>query len=384
MTEDEAYMRRALQLAARSRGRTAPNPMVGAVVVSGGCVVGEGWHPRTGEPHAEVFALRQAGEAARGATLYVSLEPCCHHGRTPPCTGAVLAACVRRVLAAMRDPFPRVAGGGLAQLSEAGLQVECGLLEAEARDLNHAYLTAVEHGLPWVTLKMAMTLDGKIATRTGDSRWVTGERARRYVHRLRDWNDAVMVGIGTARADDPQLTVRLRGTRSDRQPWRVVVDTRAELSAESYLVRTAREIPTLVAVGEMAEAEHLESSGVALERVPVDEGRLRLEALLRRLVERGIHSVLCEGGAGLAGGLLDAGLVDEVAWFIAPKLAGGAAAPGPVAGVGVEMMAAAHLLDKVRLRRFGPDIGIFGLLRRPEPAPPALGQADRGDVHRNH
>lgn len=360
-------MRRALALAARGWGRTAPNPMVGAVVgAPDGHVVGEGWHPRAGEPHAEVLALRQAGPHGRGATLYVTLEPCCHHGRTPPCTEAVLAAGIRRVVAAMQDPFPRVAGGGFARLREAGVEVECGLLEPEARTLNRAFLRAVTAGLPWVTLKMAVTLDGKTATRTGDSRWITGEAARTYVHRLRDRNDAVLVGIGTARADDPQLTARLPRTRN---PVRVVADARAELSPESVLARTAREAPTLLAVSEdMADSactRTLAAMGVEIEPIPAPDGRLDLEALLRRLAARGLHAVLCEGGAGLAGGLLDAGLVDEVAWFIAPKLAGGAAAPSAAAGAGIARMAEARELRQVRVRRFGADIGVFGFLREP-------------------
>ena len=354
-------MRRALRLAERARGRTAPNPMVGAVVVADGKIIGEGWHPKAGEPHAEVFALRQAGEAARGATLYVTLEPCCHTGRTPPCTDAVLAAGVSRVVAAMTDPFPRVAGGGLRILREAGLQVECGLLEAEAWDLTRAYLKATQLGLPWVTLKMAMTLDGKIATRTGDSRWVTGEAARKYVHRLRDWNDAVLVGIGTVNADDPELTARIPKARN---PVRVVIDTRAEISPECRLVQTAKSVPTIVAMGNESEEGDLRARGVSVIRTGMIGSRLDLRAVLRELVERGIHSVLCEGGGRIAGYLLDAGLVDEVVWFVAPKLVGGEDALGPLAGRGVERMSEAVRLDQVRTRRFGEDLAVMGYVHR--------------------
>lgn len=361
---DTGWMRHALRLAARAQGRTAPNPLVGAVVVRDGEVVGEGWHPRAGEPHAEVFAFRQAGEKAQGGTLYVTLEPCCHYGRTPPCTEAVLASGVRRVVVAMADPFPRVAGGGLTQLSQAGIEIECGLLEADARELNRAYLCAVERGRAWVTLKMAMTLDGKIATHTGDSRWISGEASRRYVHRLRDRHDAVMVGIGTARADDPQLTARVPGGRN---PARVVVDPRGELPRDGYLARTAREIPTVVALGETADARaraELANLGVEIEVIPECEGRLELEILLRKLAGRDLHSVLCEGGAGLAGSLLDGGLVDEVVWFIAPKLVGGRDAAGPVGGAGVERMADAIHLERIRMRRFGDDMAIMGYVHR--------------------
>lgn len=350
-------MRRALSLAARARGRTAPNPMVGCVVVRDGHVVGEGFHPRAGEPHAEVFALRDAGETARGATLYVTLEPCCHHGRTPPCTDSVLRYGVRRVVAAMQDPFPKVSGGGFQVLRAAGVQVDCGLLEAEARELNRGYLKAVFEGLPWVTLKMAVTLDGKIATRTGDSRWVTGEASRAYVQRLRNWNDAVLIGSGTALADDPQLTARLRGGRN---PLRVVVDTRARLAPESFLARTAGEIPTLLLTGPDSDTVSLETQGVQIVRLPLDGGHVALRAGLQALAARGVHTVLCEGGAELAGALLDQGLVDEVAWFIAPKLVGSREAPGALAGRGPERMAEAVRLDKIRSRRFGEDLAIFG------------------------
>lgn len=359
--DDRRYMRRALELAARARGRTAPNPMVGAVVVSGGELVGEGWHRRAGEAHAEVNAFRAAGSAARGATLYVTLEPCCHWGRTPPCTDAVLASGVRRVVVAMPDPFPKVGGGGLRILREAGLEVEVGLLEAEARELNRAYLKAVQSGLPWVTLKMAVSLDGRIATRTGDSRWITGPAARRHVHRLRDWNDAVLTGIGTVRADDPELTARNPGARN---PLRVVVDARADTPLDSRLVRSARAVPTLLATGPGSDVSPYEAAGLAVERVPAPDGRIALEPLLRRLVQRDVHSVLCEAGGELAGSLLDGGLVDEVAWFIAPLVIGGRLAPAAVGGTGAARMADALRLQDVRTRRFGADLAIFGYVAR--------------------
>jgi diaminohydroxyphosphoribosylaminopyrimidine deaminase/5-amino-6-(5-phosphoribosylamino)uracil reductase len=266
----------------------------------------------------------------------------------------------------MRDPFPRVDGGGFAQLQAAGVAVECGLYEAEARELNRGYLKAVTQGLPWVTLKMAVTLDGKTATRTGDSRWVTGEAARRYVHRLRDWNDAVLIGIGTARVDDPALTARLPRARN---PVRVVVDARAELSADSVLARTARETPTLLGTVTGTDTRALESQGVEALPMParLKDGReqVDLEALLRALAARGIQSVLCEGGATLAGALLDAGLVDEIAWFVTPKLVGDREAPGAVAGAGVTLMAQAPTLLGTRTQRFGEDVGIFGYLHPP-------------------
>jgi diaminohydroxyphosphoribosylaminopyrimidine deaminase/5-amino-6-(5-phosphoribosylamino)uracil reductase len=352
-------MRRALRLAARGAGRTAPNPMVGAVIVAGEAVVGEGHHPRLGDAHAEVHALRAAGDRTRGATLYVTLEPCAHHGRTPPCAEAVIAAGIRRVVAAIEDPDPRVAGRGFALLRAAGIEVECGLLAGDAREQNRAYLKAVRTGLPWVTLKMAMSLDGKTATRTGDSRWITGEAARRFVHRLRDRHDAVLIGSGTALADDPSLTARLPGARS---PLRVVADTRARLRPDSVLARTAAETPTLLLVGPGAKTGELEALGVHVVRVPTAGVGLDLGEGLRRLAARGVHSVLCEGGASLAGALLDAGLVDELAWFIAPRIVGGSTALGAVGGVGIGGMSEALSLHSVRTRRFGDDLGVFGYL----------------------
>lgn len=356
---DEFAMRRALALAARGRGRTAPNPMVGAVVVAGDRIVGRGWHARAGTPHAEVLALQEAGDAARGATLYVTLEPCCHQGRTPPCTGAIVDAGIRRVVASMEDPFSKVSGQGLAALRAAGLQVEGGVLESEARELNRAYLKAVHTGLPWITIKMAMSLDGKIATRTGDSRWVTGEKARHFVQRLRNAYDAVMIGIGTANADDPLLTSRLRG---GRDPLRVVVDARAELLVETALVETAPATRTLVFAGKGVLTDHLLARGVEVEHLPLADGRVPVEPMLRSLAARDIHSVLCEGGAALAGALLDAGYVDEVVWFIAPKLVGGDSAVCAIGGRGVQRMGEARDLARVRTRRFGPDLAVLAYL----------------------
>jgi diaminohydroxyphosphoribosylaminopyrimidine deaminase/5-amino-6-(5-phosphoribosylamino)uracil reductase len=326
--------------------------------------VGEGYHPRAGEPHAEVLALRAAGPRARRATLYVSLEPCCHHGRTPPCTDAILAAGVRRVVAATLDPFPRVSGGGVAALQAAGVDVTVGTLEAEARRLNEAFFKAVTRGLPFVTLKAAMTLDGKIATVTGHSRWVTGEAARRYVHRLRDRHDAILAGIGTVRADDPLLTARLPRARD---PLRVVVDARGELSLNSQIGRTLGTVRTLVATTEAASRERREAlaaAGAEVLALPAEEGRVAPRALMAELVRRDIHSVLAEGGAEIHASLLAADLVDKVILFIAPKLVGGRAAPGPIGGAGVARMEEAVRLQDVRVRRFGVDLAVEGYVHR--------------------
>lgn len=362
--DDERWMRHALALAARGRGAVEPNPMVGAVVLdAAGRPVGEGWHERFGGPHAEVNAFAAAGDAARGGTLYVTLEPCCHFGKTPPCTDAVLRSGVRRVVAAMADPFPKVAGGGLTILRGAGLDVAVGVCEAEARRLNTPYLKLVHTGPPWVIAKWAMTLDGKIATRTGDSKWISGDESRRRVHELRGRVDAVIVGRGTVVADDPQLTARPPGPRT---PTRVVVTASGELPERCQLRATAREVPVLVAtaaecVGKLAgwAADGAEVVGVA-----AGDGGLSVDALLAELGRRRMTNVLVEGGAGLLGAFLDAGAVDEAWAFVAPKVVGGRAAPSPVGGAGVGRIADALRAADVTVERIGDDVLITAVLGR--------------------
>ncbi|MCY2992655.1 MAG: bifunctional diaminohydroxyphosphoribosylaminopyrimidine deaminase/5-amino-6-(5-phosphoribosylamino)uracil reductase RibD [Planctomycetota bacterium] len=343
---DAQHMTRALALAARGQGLVEPNPMVGCVIARGEQVLAEGWHGRFGGPHAEIEALRTAGAAAAGATLYVTLEPCCHAGKTPPCTAAVIAAGLRRVVVAQVDPFPRVAGGGLAQLQAAGLDVEVGLCEPAARRLNAPYLKLVTTGRPWIIAKWAMTLDGKIATHTGSSQWISGVAARAAVHQLRGRVDALLVGRGTAAADDPLLTARPPGVRT---ATRIVVDTHAALSLDSRLVQTARETPVLVASGPAAPAERraaLRGAGCEVWVGEAAERRERLGQLLDELGSRRMTNVLVEGGGQLLGSLFDLESIDEVHAFIAPKLVGGAQAPGPLAGRGV-----AQMLEAVRLEQ---------------------------------
>jgi diaminohydroxyphosphoribosylaminopyrimidine deaminase/5-amino-6-(5-phosphoribosylamino)uracil reductase len=353
-------MRRALELAARGRGAVEPNPMVGAVVVRDGAVVGEGWHQKYGGPHAEVFALDAAGEAARGATLYVSLEPCCHHGKTPPCTDAVIRAGVARVVAAMRDPFPRVAGQGEAILRGAGIAVEVGVCEEEARSLNAPYLKLLGNGRPWVIAKWAMTLDGKIATRTGDSKWISNKASRHLVHELRGRVDAIVVGIGTALADDPLLTARPPGSRV---ALRVVMDRTARLPLTSQLVRTAREAPTLIVCDERLSPpqrrEALCQAGCA-----VLAGECTVGGLLDELGRRRLTNVLVEGGSGVLGAFLDAGEIDEVCAFVAPRLAGGAAAKTPIGGTGAETIGQALTLRDQRVEVIGGDVYVTGRVAR--------------------
>jgi diaminohydroxyphosphoribosylaminopyrimidine deaminase / 5-amino-6-(5-phosphoribosylamino)uracil reductase len=352
---DRWHMCRALELAARGQGAVEPNPMVGCVIARGAEIIGEGFHRQFGQAHAEVEALRMAGDRAAGATLYVTLEPCCHHGKTPPCTKAVLAAGVVRVVVGVGDPFPQVQGGGIAELRAAGLDVEVGVLQDEARRLNAPYQKLVETGRPWIIAKWAMTLDGKIATATGDSRWISNPQSREVVHRLRGRMDAILIGRGTAARDDPLLTARPPGPRT---ALRVVLDTHASLSSDSQLVQTAGEVPVLVAVGqESPEAERLRLGNAGCE-VFVCDGEThaaRLDALLAELGRRRLTNVLVEGGGHLLGSLLDARAIDEVHVFIAPKLLGGAAAATPLAGRGIAEVATALRLESPAVRQLGDD-----------------------------
>lgn len=333
--DETRFMRRALALAERGRGRTRPNPVVGAVVVRDGRVVGSGWHARAGAEHAEVMALREAGSRARGATLYCTLEPCAHQGRTPPCVDAIVGAGVRRCVVAQRDPHAIVNGRGLRRLRAAGVGVEVGLLEGEAREALRGYRRAHLEGLPRVTWKVAMTLDGRMADRTGRARWITGPEARRAGHRLRARADAVVTGAGTARYDDPRLTVRLGEARA-AQPLRVVCDTRLRLPPTLRLFGPALAAGTVVACGPdapAARARALERRGVAVWRVPLAAGRVSPRALARRLAAAGCFEVLLESGPTLGTAWLEAGLVERLALFTAPVLLGatGLAWCGPLA-----------------------------------------------------
>ncbi len=318
---DAAHMRTALRLARKGLGRTSPNPAVGAVLVRDGSVVGAGYHRKAGLPHAEVEAIRAAGEAARGADLYVTLEPCAHTGRTGPCTGAIAAAGIRRVAAAMQDPNPLVAGKGFAALRAAGVGVASGLLEREARDLNTGYCRWIVSGRPYVTLKLAMSMDGQIAARSGSSRWISGEKARAIVHRMRSQSDAVLVGGGTLRADDPLLTARLPG---GRDPKRVVLTSRPDRLAGSRMVREgASQVIVVCPRGVRArDAERARAAGVRVIALPARGGRVGAAALLRALGREGIASLLVEGGGRTAGWLLAEGAVDRFIFFIAPMLLG--------------------------------------------------------------
>jgi len=365
-SEDERWMARALALAERGRGLCSPNPMVGAVVVSEGRLVGEGFHASAGGPHAEAEALRQAGDRARGATLYVTLEPCNHQGRTPPCVDAILRAGIRRVVVAAGDPNPRVRGGGTRALREAGLEVLSGCREDEARACNRVFLAAMERLRPHVTLKCAMTLDGKIAAFDRSARWITGDAARLEAHRLRSQSDAVMVGIGTVLADDPALTVRL-DPPWPREPLRVVVDSGARLPLAARLIDSGTPARAVVAVADEAPAERLarlEARGVTVLSCKSRDGRVDPADLCARLFALDVTGVLLEGGSELNGAFIEAGLVDRVAIFIAPLLIGGATAPTAVGGHG-RLLSEAIRLQSLEARPVGPDWLIEGDVVRP-------------------
>ena len=356
--EDIEYMRRAMELAERGVGFTNPNPMVGAVIVKGGKVIGEGWHERCGEWHAERNAFKNCTVPAEGATMYVTLEPCCHYGKTPPCTEAIIEHGIARVVVGMEDPNPLVAGKGIALLREAGIEVVCGVEEEALREQNRVFLKYISTKLPWVAMKTAMTLDGKIATRTGDSKWITGAEARAYVHELRHRFMAIVVGIGTAVADDPLLNCRIEG-RGVRQPIRVVVDSNARLSLDSQLVKTAGEYRTIVAHTRFAPEESvkaLREAGVEMLLCKEKEGLVDVRNLLELLGQSGIDSILLEGGGSLNYTFLAEGLADELYAFVAPKIVGGMNAKTPVEGAGMEKMADAINLELENVLNIGHDV----------------------------
>ncbi|MDA8228633.1 MAG: bifunctional diaminohydroxyphosphoribosylaminopyrimidine deaminase/5-amino-6-(5-phosphoribosylamino)uracil reductase RibD [Desulfitobacterium hafniense] len=341
-------MQRALDLAKKATGRTSPNPLVGCVIVRDGKVVGEGYHLKAGTPHAEVHALNEAGELAKGATAYVSLEPCSHYGRTPPCADALIKAQVARVVVAMADPNPLVASQGIMKLREAGIQVDVGLLADEAITLNQAFIKAITTGLPFINYKAALTLDGKIATEQGDSRWISNEASREYVHELRDSYDVIMVGSETVKADNPALTCRIPG---GRDPVRLVVDGELAIPESSRVLKSTSNAPCIIATSLAADEDKIARLRL-LPGVEIWEYTTKryvpLTSLMKDLVRRGWNSVLLEGGGGLAGTLIEAGLVDKIEFFIAPKLIGGRG-PSPLSGLTINKMSDAIKLQLVEV-----------------------------------
>ena len=365
-TRDSQYMHRALLQAERGRGKTSPNPMVGCVVVRRGEIVGLGHHRKAGGRHAEVLALRQAALAAKGATVYVNLEPCSHVGRTGPCTQALIEAGVRRVVVATRDANPMVNGKGLRALRRAGIEVETGLLAKEARRLNEAFLHSMAHRRPFVVAKIAQSIDGCVATRIGESQWITGKAARAAGHALRGDLDGIVVGVGTVLADDPQLTCRVA---KGRDPVRIVLDSRARTPVDARLIRAAKEsnAPTWIVVGAKApkaRVEALQRAGAEVITVPTKRARIQLPALLTTLAERQLLSLLVEGGPTLLGSFVDAGLVDKVHAFVAPILIGGEAAKASVAGKGAAQLVDASRLRDLSVQKLGQDLHITGYTDR--------------------
>lgn len=358
---DIAYMRRALALAKKGIGKTYPNPAVGCVIVKNGAIIGEGWHKRAGGPHAEIHALEMAGNDAEGADAYVTLEPCSHTGKTPPCSDALIRAGVKRVVAGMGDPNPQVNGGGVRALQQAGIETLCGVLEEECRAINRPFLKFMTTGLPYVTYKCAMTLDGKIACFTGESRWISCEASRRIVHRMRAERNAIMVGVDTIIADNPQLTVRhIKG----RNPLRIIVDSRLRTPESVAVLSGQMAQGTVIATIETNPKVHARylKSGARLLVCTAENGSVDLHDLWRKLGELGIHSLLLEGGSRLAGEALKQGLIDECVFFYAPKVVGSDGF-SPFAFTGAIDMSHSIPFRDLNIRRVGTDIMVTA---RPE------------------
>ncbi len=363
--EDCRFMKEAIRLASKGTGFVSPNPLVGALVVRDGKIVGRGFHEKFGGPHAEVNALRDAREKARGATLYVTLEPCNHHGKTPPCTVAILESGVKRVVIGMMDPNPDVKGGGAKVLKEHGIEVVCGVLEEECKRQNEIFLKFVSHKIPFVIAKIAATLDGKIATRDGDSKWITGEKSRAMGHRLRQRVAAILVGIETVLSDDPMLTVRLENVVPSH-PARFIFDYYGRTPLDSKLVKSANDVPVYLVVSDQLEESKLEKfykAGVKVWKIRGKEGHIDSVAFLQRLGQEGFDSLLVEGGAAVHGSFFDAGLIDKIFFFYAPKILGGSRSRPMVGGKGISSMSKALKVRHLEVKRIDDDILVTGYLQ---------------------
>lgn len=361
---DEKYMKRALELAEKGAGYTSPNPLVGAVIVKDGKIIGEGYHQVYGSHHAEINAFRNATEDVRGAEMYVTLEPCSHYGKTPPCANAIVEKGIKKVVIAMEDPNPEVSGRGIKILESHGIEVVTGVLEEESRRLNEIFLKYITTKLPFCILKTAMTLDGKIAARTGDSRWVTNEESRKYVHKLRHRVSSIMVGVGTVIQDDPLLNTRLDG-KEGKDPVRIIVDTRGRTPLNARVLNMESTSKTIIATTELAPKVKLEkfiSKGAEIIITPLEGNRVDLKYLMRELGDREIDSILLEGGSELNYSALEAGIIDKVNAFIAPKFIGGRDAKTSVGGLGRPLMKDAVKLKNIGISRFGDDIMIEGYM----------------------
>ncbi|MCX8044977.1 MAG: bifunctional diaminohydroxyphosphoribosylaminopyrimidine deaminase/5-amino-6-(5-phosphoribosylamino)uracil reductase RibD [Desulfobacterota bacterium] len=366
VTDHEHFMKLALQLARRGMGWVSPNPLVGAVIVKNNVVIGRGYHERFGGHHAEINALQQAGSEAYGATMYVTLEPCCHYGKTPPCTDAIITSGITRIFVGMVDPNPAVSGRGIQKLRMAGITVETGLLEEQCRLLNEAFIKYITRNVPFVTLKAGLTLDGNIATVTGDSKWITCEHSRRYVHKIRSEVDAVMVGIGTVLADNPRLTARL-SEKSVKNPLRVIVDEKLRIPLSSKVLQTKLAQGTLLAtspaLAQSRKARQIQATGAQIFSVPLKRGLIDLKALIKKLGAMGIASLLIEGGSELNASALAAEIVDKIMFFYAPKIIGGRKAIHVVGGKGIRKIAKAITLSNMTIKRIGSDFLVTGYVQ---------------------
>lgn len=362
-SEDEKYMAMAIELAKKGYGYTAPNPVVGAVIVKDGCMIGQGYHEKYGEPHAERNALAFCTQSPKGATIYVTLEPCCHHGKQPPCTEAILQAGISRVVTGSGDPNPLVGGKGIQILKDHGIQVKEHVMKEECDALNQAFFHYIQTGRPYVTMKYAMTMDGKIAAYSGASKWVTGEEARHHVHEQRKKNTAIMVGIGTVLADDPMLNCRIEG---GRDPVRIICDTHLKMPVTSKIVKTAKDIPTIIAcctADEELQRPYREA-GCKILLTEKKMNHIDLEQLMEQLGKEKIDSILLEGGGTLNWAALNAGIVQKIQAYIAPKIFGGTTAKTPVEGIGVEVPDQAFLIKNRTIRLLGEDLLVEGDVER--------------------
>src|SRR4030042_2056276 len=365
---NEFYIKRAIRLAAKARGMTSPNPMVGAVIVKNGEIISEDFHRKPGTSHAEALAIEKAGEKAKGSTLYVSLEPCCHtEKRTPPCTKTIINAGIKRVIIGMRDPNPKVSGRGILELQRAGIVVKSGILEDKAKKLNEIYIKYITSGRPFVILKIAMTLDGKIATPEGQSKWITSDKARHVVHQLRRSVDAILTAIGTVKADDPELTARIRGGKS---PQRIIIDPNLEIPLDAKVLQLPPQTvliarKSVVSSQQSVVAEKKKAlSDKGIHIIEYDGDKVHLQWLMKKLGEKEITSLLIEGGSSLNAYALESGIVDKAMFFMAPKIIGGSKSFPAVGGRTFRRLEEAHLLRDVRVKRVGEDILIEGYIRK--------------------
>ncbi|MGE5630210.1 MAG: bifunctional diaminohydroxyphosphoribosylaminopyrimidine deaminase/5-amino-6-(5-phosphoribosylamino)uracil reductase RibD [Caulobacteraceae bacterium] len=365
--EDSFYMKRAIELAGRGYGTTNPNPLVGAVIVKNGAVIGEGWHERAGCPHAEINAINNATEDVEGSTIYVNLEPCSHFGRTPPCAAELVKRKFKRVVVAMEDPNPLVSGKGIQLLKENGIEVTVGINRLEALMLNDIFIKYISSETPFVLLKSAMTLDGKTATRTGDSKWISGEASREYVHRFRNRYSSILVGLNTVVKDNPELTARLEGVKN-RNPVRVVIDSLGRIPDDARVLDTDEHKRTIIATTTAIhrdKAELLKSKGIEIIVTDAPDARVNIEQLLKELYKMGIDSLMVEGGGTTAASFLEAGLIDKVALFISPVIIGGTAVPTPVMGSGVDYIRDGYRLKHQSVTIIDRDVLVEGYINVP-------------------